>query len=440
MRSRADNGSPRRAPRVWLVNHYADAPDRANGTRHFDLGRRLHEAGLDVTIIASGFSHVTRREERLGQGRLYRIERFDGVRFVWLRTLPYHGNTWRRQLNMLSFAAVLLVVQTRLRTPDVVIGSTVHPFAALAAWLVARIRRAAFLFEVRDLWPQTLVDLGALREGSAGERLLRSIEAFLVRRAAVVITLLPGMVDYLLERGLPVDHVRYVPNGVDLEALDRRGAAREDPTGRDPDGARATLAAIDRLRDDGRLVLAYVGALGRVNDVATIVEAAALAEARLPGRIGVVIIGDGPERARVELLARDVTAVVLAGAVPKRDVPLVLAAVDGGIVHATRNPVYRYGISFNKLFEYLAARRPVVFACESAYDPVALTGAGISLPPDDPARLASAFLDLASRSPDERARMGAAGRALVERDHDIRRLAGTLLAAIDAASGRPGQP
>ena len=408
--------------KLWIVNHYADAPDRASGTRHFDLGRRLVAAGFDVTIVASGFSHVSGREERLGPRQLYRIERFDGVRFVWLRTVPYRGNDWRRQLNMLSFVATLLLVQARLRAPDAVIGSTVHPFAALGAWIVARLRGAAFIFEVRDLWPQTLVDLGAMRVGSPGERLLRGIEAFLVRRAVTVITLLPGMRDYLVERGLPAGHVRYIPNGVDLEAFDRP-AAGGDPA---PAAVVSCLATIDRLQRDGRLVFAYVGALGRVNDVATIVRAAALAEARSPGRIGVVLVGDGPERPELERQASGIDAVAIVAPVPKSWVPQVLRSVDAGIVHATANPVYRYGISFNKLFEYLAAGLPVAFACDSAYDPVAIAEAGISLHPNDPERLADALLELADAGPEARTRMGSAGRAYVAREHDIARLSETL--------------
>jgi glycosyltransferase involved in cell wall biosynthesis len=408
-------------PRLWIVNHYADGPDRANGTRHFDLGRRLAARGFRVTIIASGFSHVTGREERLRGGQLYRIQYFEGVRFVWLRTLPYRGNGWRRQLNMLSFVVSLLVVQTRLQAPDTIIGSTVHPFAALGAWLVARLRGSRFVFEVRDLWPQTLVDLGAMRVGSPGERLLRGIEALLVRRASIVVTLLPGMVDYLTERGLPSGHVQYIPNGVDLEAFDATDTAGDRPASVD-----GCLQAIEGMRAEGRIVFAYVGALGRVNSVGTIIAAAALAEARARGRIGVVIVGDGPERADLGRLAEQLDAVALVAPVPKRFVPEVLRAMDVGIVHATANPVYRYGISFNKLFEYLAAARPVVFACETAYDPVAASDAGISVVPDSPQRLSEAMLKIADLGPEERARMGSRGRRYVAREHDIARLAAKL--------------
>jgi glycosyltransferase involved in cell wall biosynthesis len=415
-------GSGSRPRTLWIINHYADAPDKANGTRHFDLGRRLAAQGTRVTIIASGFSHVTGREERLRRWQLYGIQRFEGVRFVWLRTVPYRGNGVRRQINMLSFFAALLIVQTRLRAPDTIIGSTVHPFAALGGWIVARQRKATFIFEVRDLWPQTLVDLGAIREGSVGERLLRGIEAFLVRRATLVITLLPGMETYLVEHGLPAGHVRYIPNGVDLEVFDGALADRQGM----PASVDACLRTIDGMRREGRVVFAYLGALGRVNNVGAIVRAAALADARSPGRIGIVVIGDGPERSKLDRAARGLEAVALASPVPKRFVPIVLRAIDAGIVHATANPVYRYGISFNKLFEYLAAARPVIFACETAFDPVAIAGAGISLVPDDPERLASAMLALANVGPEVLARMGAAGRAYVERDHDIKKLAEAL--------------
>ena len=409
----------RRRSHIWIVNHYADAPDHPSGTRHFDLARQLITRGRVVTIFASGFSHVTQREERLRPWRLYRRETIADVEFVWLRTIPYRGNTWRRQLNMLSFVLVFLVVQSRLSHPNSVIGSTVHPFAALAAWLVARLRRSRFIFEVRDLWPQTLIDLGALRNGSAQERVLRWMEAFLVRRATTVITLLPGMVDYLRERDLPRDHVVYIPNGVDVEAFDGAVGADVDDT------VRPALDAISQMRADGRFVVGYVGAFGRVNNVDVVVDAVRIADAGAPGRVGLVLVGDGPERSRLVSHA-DSPAIVFAPAVAKRTVPTILRALDATVVHFTTTPVYRYGVSFNKLFEDMAAARPVVFACESAYDPVAETGAGVTVRPDDPGLLAEAILRLADIGPEARQAMGEAGRSYILREHDMRRLGGTL--------------
>jgi glycosyltransferase involved in cell wall biosynthesis len=418
--------APGRRRRVWIVNHYASSPDRPGGTRHFDLARELVAHGHGVTIFAAGISHWTGRETRLTAGRLYRSELVDGVRFVWLRTLPYRGNTWRRQVNMVSYLVVFLVAQTRWSGPDTVIGSTVHPFAALGAWLVARLRGAKFVFEIRDLWPQTLVDLGAMRVGSPRERLLRALEAFLVRRASVVITLLPGMRDYLTERGLPAHHVVYIPNGADLAAF-----AASAPVGDEPEAVTRSLQEITRLRADGRFVLGYLGAFGRVNRVDVIVQAAAAAEKRDPGRVGVILIGEGPERLEVERLAAANPAVRFGPAVPKHFVPTILRALDATVVHTTLTPVYRYGISFNKLFEYMAAERPVVFACESAYDPVQATGAGLAVRPDDPERLAGAFLELAGATPEARAAMGSAGRSYVAREHNFEHLGETLNAVIE---------
>jgi glycosyltransferase involved in cell wall biosynthesis len=407
--------------RLWIVNQYASTPDQTGGARHFSLARELVRRGHPVTIFAASLSHNTGRSSRLPRRALTHAEDCDGVRFVWLRTVSYRGNDWRRQLNMLSFLAVFLVAQLREGPPDVVIGSTVHPFAAFGGWLAARLRGARFCFEVRDLWPQTLVDLGAMRVGSPGERLLRWMEAFLVRRASAVITLLPGMRDYLAGQGLPADHVVYIPNGADCTAFDDT-----PPPASLPQSTHACLTTIARLRAEGRFVLGYLGAFGRVNRVDIIARAAAIAEARDPGMIGVVLVGNGPERPEVERVAAGEPAVAFGPEIPKSTVPVVLRALDGTVVHTTYTPVYKYGISFNKLFEYMASARPVVFACDSAYDPVAATGAGITVRPDDPDLLADAFLELVRATPEARAAMGAAGHDYVAREHNIARLGEVL--------------
>jgi glycosyltransferase involved in cell wall biosynthesis len=417
---------PRRRRRVWIVNQYAAGPDEPAGTRHYELARQLIARGHRVTIFAASFHHGLGRD-RVAWGRGFmRRETINGVRFVWLRTIPYEGNTIRRQLNMLSFMPSFLLAQARLARPDIVIGSTVHPFAALAAWASARLRRARFAFEIRDLWPQTLVDLGALRRGALLERVLRWIEALLVRHADAVISLLPGIRDYLRGEGLPDGHVVYLPNGAAVDNF-LPGATLPEPTS----DAADVIAAVGRMRADGRFVLGYLGTFGRVNRVDLLVEAAARAEARAPGRIGLVVVGDGPERPELEAAAAGRPGIAVMPAIPKVQVPRVLRAFDALVVHTTYTPVYRYGISFNKLFEYMAAAKPVVFACTTAYDPVESVAAGITITPDDATALADAYLRLADEPAEALAAMGAAGLDYVRREHDFDRLGDTLNAVVE---------
>ncbi len=325
----AESTAPGPARRLWIVNHYADAPDRANGTRHFDLARRWSADGRDVTIFASGFSHVTGREERLGRGRLCA-----DAALRWASgssgsgRFPYRGNGWRRQVNMLSFLAVLLVVQARLRRPDTIIGSTVHPFAALGAWLVARLRGARSSSRSATCGPRrssTWVRCGSARPG---ERLLRSIEAFLVRRASDRHHAAARDARLPLERGLPADHVQYLPNGVDLEAFDAGSAASRRP--RRVASPRAPSSRTARARAGSSSATSAPSAGSTTSPRSS--RRGRDRRARAPGRVGLIIIGDGPER--------DALAGSLAGgrrrpwtscaAVPKRSVPVVLAALDAG--------------------------------------------------------------------------------------------------------------
>lgn len=410
---------PRR-PIVWIVNHYAATPDQGAGTRHYDLGRQLVERGFEPTIFAAAFSHFSRKDARLSGIRLWRSESIDGLTFVWIKSLSYEGNGPRRVLNMLIFSVLFFAAQVTRRGPEVIVGSTVHPLAAWTAMLVARLRRRPFVYEVRDLWPQTLVDMGAVRSTSIVARWLWQIEAKLVRGAVAVITVLPGMDDYLAQRGLPTRHVHYVPNGADLD---------RDRSGSIPDEIRVE---IDAWRDEGRFVLAYVGSLGRANALSTVVDAVK----ELDGRAGLMIVGDGPERRRLESRAAGWDEMRVCGPVPKHSVGPLLHHVDAGVFHLADSDVFRYGISSNKLFDYMASGLPVLFACRTSYDPVTLAGAGISVAPQDVASMADAIRRLASLPQQELRAMGERGREYVRTHHSVDRLGDQLADILESVIGR----
>ncbi len=401
---------------VWILNHYAQEPGGAGGTRHYSLARHLLAHGWAATVVAASVELNTGRQ-RLDAGERRRLANFDGVPFLWVRTPQYEGNGGARMKNMLAFALeVLRPVTTRgLLPPDTVIGSSVHPFAAWAGAILARRCRVPFIFEVRDLWPQTLIDMGRLKPGSVVARVLGVLEKWLYRRADRIVVLLPRAAEYIVPLGVPPEKIVWIPNGVELEGY--------------PEPAQPTPGV--------GFTLMYFGAHGQANGLDCVLKA--MAEVgKMTGLQGVRLrmIGDGPLKPGLMAMARDlgIRNVDFEPPVPKARIPSLAAEADAFVLTVRDLPgLYRFGISMNKLFDYLAAARPIIMASSAVNDPVADGGAGITVPPEDSHALAAAIARLATMPADHRAAMGRAGRAYVEKNHGFDMLAGRLAACLDQA-------
>lgn len=405
---------------VWILNHYAKPPTSTGGSRHYQLAKHLKSHDWRAVLIASSVEHVSGME-RLRSDEEYRHEVKGEVDFHWLKTTSYQGNGPRRIANMLSYTLQALRPSRtdRLPPPDVVIGSSVHPFAALAGWWLAKKHKVPFVFEVRDLWPQTLIDMGHMKEGSAAVKFMRMIEGFLYRRANKIITLLPFASEYLRRFGVPDNKVVWISNGVGLEDYP---LPQSDPA--DPDGRPFQLM--------------YYGSHGRANGLLTLIQAMSVVKKRLGAgekRVHLRLIGEGLEK---DILMANAHSEGLTDEwisfeppVPKSEIPSLSASADAFIITVRDLPeLYKYGISMNKLFDYLASSRPIIIASNARNNPVADAEAGITVPAEDPVALADAILEMSQMPPEQRLRLAVNGRVHVAKEYDYavlaRRLADTL--------------
>jgi glycosyltransferase involved in cell wall biosynthesis len=397
---------------VWILNHYALEPGGAGGTRHFNLATYLPEFDWQATIIAASTELNTNRQ-RLTEKESHRLERQGSIPFLWIRTPKSEGNGVGRMKNMLSFSfRVLLPWYTKkLPKPDAIIGSSVHPFAAFSGALLARRHKVPFIFEVRDLWPQTLIDFGRLKEKSLTTTLLRKLEKWLYVQATKIIVLLPLAVDYIAPLGISKSKVVWIPNGVDLALFP-------------PDTSPPTS------EPSPFFTLMYFGAHGQANGLDTILDAMKLvSEEAEPGTIQLRMIGSGPLKQKLILRAKELGLknILFEQPIPKKDIHRIAAEADAFIITVLGLPkLYRYGISMNKLFDYMAAARPVIIATNSANNPIKDGHAGITVPADTPDLLAKAILEITAMSNDTRKHLGDSGRKYVEDNHDFSKLAGML--------------
>lgn len=388
---------------VWLVNHYALPPSEPGGTRHYALARYLIRRGHQVTIIAANFNHATGKHRPKKTGKLYTSEHFDEVPFLWLRVPGYRNNV-TRFWNMLVFALELWVgIGTRkLRPPDIVVGSSLTLFAALAAKQLARRKNVPFILEIRDLWPQTLVDMG-MQAHHPAVVLFGAIERHLYRHADKVVTLLPYASEYMVARGARAADITWITNGVDLELM---------PSPRLP-------------RSHDVFTVMYTGSHGLSDALDSVLDAAAILNKEAPGRFHFRFIGEGPGKAelRERAQAEQISNVTFESSVPKHEVFALLQDADAFIITAKKTDLYRYGISPNKLHEYMAAARPTVFAASSTNNSIADASAGVTVGPEDTCAIARAITELADMTMDDRWKMGLRARQYVERHYDFATLA-----------------
>jgi len=300
-----------------------------------------------------------------------------------------------------------------LDAPDAIIGSSVHPLAAWAGRRLAKRYKVPFLFEVRDLWPQTLIDMGRLSRNHPAAIAMRWLERSLYRAAARTIVLLPKANEYIVPLGIAPERIVWIPNGVDLDRFPSRPICASS---------------------SGTFQLMYFGAHGQANGLDNLLEAMRIVEADPIGtRIELRLIGDGPLKGGLLEKARQLGLknVHFEEPVAKAAIPELAAQADAFVFNLIDAPVFKYGISSNKLFDFLAARRPILFCCTSSNNPVEDARAGITVPPGNPNALASAIIEMASLSLECRIAMSDAGRRHLEENYSMERLAGRLASVLN---------
>lgn len=423
--------------KVWIINQYAITPDLPGGTRHYDLGCELVKRGYVVRIFASDVNLALRRHTRLDGSELFCDEEVNGVIFTWVSAAEYQQNDWRRVLNMLTFTANVFRVGLRCgERPIAIIGSSPHPFAALAAWFLCKRKRSRFILELRDLWPQALIDMGGMREGSLVVRCLRLLETFLYKVADTIIILATGSRKYLLERGVCFDKIAYIPNGVHLANFCLPDLPSDLDNHLSKSAHCETVAdyAISEIRREfgfERFTVVYTGAHGPANALGTVLRAADILRDRV--KIDFVLVGDGPSKGYLirEAKRLHLNNLRFMDPIPKGQIPRLLAAADATLISLRAVEAFSYGVSPNKLFDYMAAAKPVICAIPgNMAQLVQDNGAGLAVEPENPQALADAVITAVKMTDYDRATMGQSGRRLVEKEFARERLALRLISIL----------
>ena len=313
---------------------------------------------------------------------------------------------------MLSFAFNIMIVGFFRRRPDVIIGSSPHLFAALSAYLLAKLKGSRFFLEIRDLWPQVLVDMGAATENSFLVMLLRRIETLLYRSAEKIIVLSEGAGRYIARRGVEPERISLLPNGVYLEGFE---------VTENRESIRSRMGVSDKF------VVMYAGAHGPANALEIIIQAAAIVKNE--AEVVFVLVGDGPckDELRRMVAEENLDNVKMLPAVPKSSLPNLLNAADALAITLRSVELFSYGVSPNKLFEYMAIGKPILCAVGGEVaNLVTEANAGVIVEPEDPDALAQAVIYLAENG-DKRPVYGANGRKFVEKNFSRSRIVENLV-------------
>jgi len=389
--------------KLLYVSQYFPPEMGAPAARAAELSRHWVRMGHEVTVLTGFPNHptgVVPPEWRSRQNRLRYSEVVDGVQVkrTWLWALP-NRKAHERIRNYASFALSAAFTGLTLPKQDVIIATSPQLLCALAGWWVAWSMRRPFVFEVRDLWPESLAAVGAGGEGSVLHQTLGAIAGFLYRRADRVVVVTPAFKDHLVEHWhVPVEKISVVENGVETDLF------RPDPKAEE---------IRKELHLEGRFLICYVGTMGMAHGLETLIAAAEEMQTVLPNAT-FLLIGEGAEKERIVELAaaRGLRNIRFLSQQPRERIPAYVSAADLCLVMLKKTELFKTVVP-TKLLEYMACARPVIVAVDGQSRLlVEEAHAGTFVPPEDSQALVRAICEL-ERDRAKRDEMGASGREYI---------------------------
>lgn len=340
--------------KVWILNHYATNTMLDHGGRHYWFAKYLTRAGYDVRIFCASTVHDTDRNFNVGESG-YCEKEVDGLKYTLIETSDYAGNGKSRVKNMYQFYRRIFRVAKKYEKPNVIFASSVHPLTLLAGIKIAKKMGVKCICEVRDLWPESLVEYDIISRKHIITKLMYRGERRLYKKADSLIFTMPGAGKYIADRGwekdIAADKIYYINNGIDLEVYNEN---------------KLNKTINDReLEDDTFKKLLYTGSLRAANKPENFID---LAECltKIADNIKIIVYGGGDqlELLRNKVADKGLENIVFKGRVDKEYIPFILSKSDLNLMDGDIGGLSKYGISGNKLFDYIASGRPIIMDCE----------------------------------------------------------------------------
>lgn len=411
--------------RILYIDHYAGSASMGMEYRPYEMAVEWKRMGDHTTILAGSYSHL-RRQNPEQVAPLEPLD-IDGVQFRFLPTRSYVGNGVSRVLSMFDFvvgglrAAKSIVRQVE---PDVVISSSTYPFDTWLAQRICRISGARLIHEIHDLWPMTPIELGGHSPRHPLMWLMARAERSAYRRSQCIVSILPNAEAHVRSLGVKTPVVA-IPNGIGAKE------EHEEPPVE-------FLSRIRELRSRGRRVIGYAGGMNNANAMDDFMEAMVLLK-EYP--VSAVLLGDGVHRSSLEARAEESGAAVeFVGTLPKSQVQGALRLCDALFIGSKISPLYEYGVSANKIFDYMLTGVPVVNAFDGEHSPLVYSGCSIRARSEDPEDIARAVMTAVSLEEGERVRLGSLGVDWVRQHHAIDTLARRFRDVLAGEGGVPSSP
>ena len=359
---------------IWIINQFAGNPESGWGERHYYFSKNWIEKGYKVTIISGSYNHVFHKLP--DSPKQFNMDVYNGTPFCWVKVPHYNPKSVTRFWSFMVFAFKILFLPTsKLGKPDIIVVSSMPIFPVLTGhWLKLWHKSKALFFEIRDIWPLTLVLLGDIS---------------------------PKHFEEVANAG---DKFVFIPNGLDEEVLKKESAPIED---------------LNKIPTD-RFVIGYTGTLGLANALEYFVEAAGLL--REDSRFFFVVVGEGYLKKELQEVSKDFGNIIFLPKVRKNQVASYLEKFDVCFVGRNDSPLFKHGVSANKYFDYMLASKPILDSNNLIKDPVELSNCGIIVKPDSAEAIKNGILELFSKDKNELSEMGQKGRNYAKEKHNITHL------------------
>jgi len=372
--------------------------------RIFQFSSEFVKQGHDVMVVAASYSHTRKINPEVT--KQLTDEKIDDVKYKWIKTPKYKKNDRRRVLHIFIYNIKLWFYADKIAgefKPDVVISSGVTPFDFIGCNRIAKKANASILYEVGDLWPLTLIELGGFSPKHPFIRVMQFAENYAYKNADTVVSLLPCAEDYMKKHGLKDNKFSYIPNGIMIDDWKNQKKLPEEHD-----------SLIRKLKN--KFLIGYTGAHSIANSLKSIIDAVSLLKT---DDIVLLLVGNGTEKDNLIKYVKDskIENVYFLPPIQKIEIPSFLVKMDILYVGFKNQSIYRFGISPNKLFDYMMAGKPIIQAIKAGNNLVEEADCGLFAEPEDPEAISGAIIRLKDMTVEQRKKMGDNGRKYVVNNH-----------------------